>query len=102
MYPFFNQEFARHHQEILAHEATYDRMLRSAHQQTTEPSIVPSRNVSPDPDFSAIRCDLHSTLSEWYLEPGTENFDVVIDTFMRRLKMRLGYHEQRKPTGSLL
>jgi hypothetical protein len=55
-----------------------------------------------DPDFAAIRRDLRSTLSEWCLEPGTPGSEAAIDTFMRRLRVRLGYSEQREESRATL
>jgi len=104
MYPLINSEVARHHRADLVRAATHERMLRQMHKRTYRSSFwanVLQRIRGTEPDFAAIRCDLHSTLSEWYRETGTEHLDAVIDTFMERLRIRLGYGERRKQTRAL-
>jgi hypothetical protein len=104
MYPLFNQELARQHQADLARAATHERMSRQIYKQAHRISLLASflqRMRRAEPDFVAIRCDLRSTLSEWYLETGTGHLDAAIDVFMQRLRMRLGYSERRKQTRAI-
>jgi phosphotransacetylase len=105
MHPFVTQTFARQHQELLMNEAEQERLTRQQEKHSKflsrQPVVQASKSMS-EPDFAAIRCDLRSTLTEWYMEPRTEDFEEMIDTFMRRLKRRLGHREQRRETGILL
>lgn len=98
MHPFVSQALARQHQGTPRREATYEHLSRSVHQQTPKvptPPVVFSQRSCSEPDFAAIRRDLYATLSEWCLESGTASFDAAIDTFMQRLRMRLGDNEQQ-------
>ncbi len=104
MYPLFNPELARQHQMDLARAATHERMSRQIYKRTYRVPLLANllqRIRGTEPDFVAIRCDLRSTLSEWYVETGTEHLDAVIDTFMQRLRMRLGYGGRRKQTRAI-
>lgn len=101
MYMFINQELSHQHQEALLREARTERLLRPVHKQRTSQPVHQAAlqpGSSEEPDFAAIRRDLRSTLSEWHLETGTESFETMIDTFMRRLKIRLHVSEQRHET----
>jgi hypothetical protein len=96
MHPFINQKLARQHQETLIREAEHERMSSHVDEQAkgilAQPLTLQQSSL-PEPDFAAIRRDLRSTLSEWSLESGSAGCEAVIDIFMRRLRMRLGYNE---------
>lgn len=94
MYPFVIQDLARQHQESLAREAMDERMSSRVYKLVERSSMQPvafKQKPLSEPDFAAIRRDLRLTLSEWCLESGTADTEAAIDTFMRRLRMRLGY-----------
>jgi len=104
MYPLCNQELARHHRADLGRAATYERMSRQSDKRTYRGFLLPNlrrRIWGTEPDFAAIRHDLHAALAERYMEMGTEHLDAVIDAFMQRLRMRLGYGERRKQTRAI-
>ena len=104
MHPFMNQELARQHQATLVQEAACERASRHTHRQTsclsTQPVVWRQQSLS-EADFAAIRRDLRSVLSEWCLEPGTASSEAVLDTFMGRLRRRLGYSERREKFKAL-
>lgn len=106
MYPFITHTLARQHQAFLMNEAEHERLTRQKREKQSkrlsmQPLVLERKPVS-EPDFAAIRRDLRSMLTEWCLESRTEGFEEMIDTFMWRLKRRLGHHEQRRETGILL
>jgi hypothetical protein len=103
MHSFVTQELARQHQEALLREAAYERISRHVRKRTnwlpTRLFIVWHKPLS-ESDFAAIRRDLRFILAEWCLESGTESFETIADTFMRCLRVRLGYSRQRKKTNA--
>lgn len=105
MHPFVTQACARRHQASLMREAEHERitsLLYKRPKRSPRPLVVLQQQPQLEPDFAAIRQDLRSTLSEWCLETRTESFEEMIDTFMRRLKLRLGHRKQRQETGAFL
>lgn len=94
MHPSIIQDLARQHQASLAREAINERMSSHTYKQVERSSMrfapFQQRQFS-EPDFAAIKRDLRLMLSEWCLESGKANNEAVIDTFMRRLRARLGY-----------
>jgi len=99
MYSLINQELARQHQATLMQDATRERLSKHVYKQTPIQPVNSQQKSLSESDFAAIRRDLRSTLSEWYLEPGTQNIETVIDTFMRRLKMRLSHNAKQHSVG---
>jgi hypothetical protein len=99
MHPLFTQDLARQHQAALAREAINERMSSHAYKQVERSSVLPGafqQRPLSESDFAAIKRDLRLMLSEWCLEAGKANNEAVIETFMRRLRARLGYGVDKK------
>jgi hypothetical protein len=103
MYLLLHQQLARYHCAALVEEAAHEHipghLYRRAISIPVPPAIV-RRVLSIEPDFVAIRRDLRFTLSEWCLDTDTEHLEAIVDSFMQRLRRRLGYNDRPHETGS--
>ena len=99
MHPVLIQDLARQHQAALAREAIHERLSNHTDKLVERSLVQPvafRQKQIIEPDFAAIKRDLRLMLSEWCLESGKANNEAVIETFMRRLRTRLGYGVDEK------